>query len=383
MILPPQFSADFQTIYEALKPLTNQAYFVGGAVRDSLLGREICDLDIEVYGIAPDRFAKLMGELGAHGVGQSFFVYKLGKFDLSLPRRELKLGVGHRGFEVEWENDPRKASARRDFTINAMMINIFTLELFDFHGGRDDLAAKRIRHIDDRAFIEDSLRVLRAARFAARFGFTIAEQTVALCQTLAIDDLSKERIWGECEKIFASPEAVKGLYFMIKLGVARQLWGRDDAPLSLFRALKRVKLGYADRTVGFLYALRCSWHLPIAQLCGSVGAPKAIARSLRAMPSAPKRVSDRFLIAVSLKMALKNWAGTTILGLENEAKRLGVFDRAFEPIRAKELFEEGYTQGYELGRELRARTLAKTKEYGKSLSTADRNRRSHGTNSRD
>ncbi|MDR2638238.1 MAG: CCA tRNA nucleotidyltransferase, partial [Helicobacteraceae bacterium] len=170
MRLPERFQADFSRIKAAIEPLTKRAYFVGGATRDWLLKRDFNDIDIEIYDISPDRFDEVMKAIGAIGVGKSYFVYKLGAFDLSLPRSEQKTGRGHKAFGVAWENDPLKACRRRDFTINAIMIDIFSGERLDFYGGGRDLEAKMIRHIDDRAFAEDSLRVLRAARFAARLG---------------------------------------------------------------------------------------------------------------------------------------------------------------------------------------------------------------------
>ena len=229
MNLSAALQADFQTLLNALKPHTKRAFFVGGAVRDHLLGRSVKDLDIEVYDIPPERFHALMQSLGAKGAGKSFFVYKLGLLDVSLPRSERKIARGHGGFEVSWCNDPKQASRRRDFTINSMMIDLFSGELLDFHGGRADLQAGLLRHIDDRAFAEDSLRVLRAMQFAARFSFKVAPETIALCRQIPLDDLPKERIWGEFEKLLAASDPIKGVYFMIALGISRQLLGFKHA----------------------------------------------------------------------------------------------------------------------------------------------------------
>ena len=112
---------------------TKRAYLVGGVVRDLLLNAPINDLDIEVYDINLNEFEKIMKSIGAVGVGKSFFVYKFGDIDVSLPRIETKVGDLHNSFEVSITQDERTASSRRDFTLNAMMINIFTGGFLDFH----------------------------------------------------------------------------------------------------------------------------------------------------------------------------------------------------------------------------------------------------------
>jgi tRNA nucleotidyltransferase (CCA-adding enzyme) len=88
-------------IIDFLKPYTSRAYLVGGAVRDILMNKTPNDFDIEIYDISPTIFEKLMEKLGAKGVGKNFFVYKYKNFDLSLPRIENKIGIGHKGFKVK------------------------------------------------------------------------------------------------------------------------------------------------------------------------------------------------------------------------------------------------------------------------------------------
>lgn len=366
MTLPHLFKKDFQTLFDALAPLTKRAYFVGGAVRDFLMGRPLKDVDIEVYDIPPEQFCNLMERLGAKGVGKSFFVYKLGLLDVSLPRSERKVAPGHAGFDVSWCNDPLLASARRDFTINALMINLFSGELLDFHGGRADMDAKLLRHIDDRAFGEDSLRVLRAMQFAARFSFRIAPKTVTLCRQIPLDDLPRERIWGEFEKLLGADDPLKGVYFMIALRIAHRLWGIDRAPLGFFRAVRRLP------PPCLLYALRSRLHLGLRRLCGPIGAPKRIERELARWPLPPKRVSDRFLAAVALKGPLSQWPGLYELGLAGRADALGLLKAPLDPgVNAADLLGEGYVQGPALGRELRRRILNKVRNYGKTVPSAD------------
>ena len=106
-------------------------------------------------------------------------------------------------FEVAYADDERVASLRRDFTVNAMMINIFDGSFLDFYGGERDLKRGILRHIDDEKFAEDSLRVLRAVQFSARLNFRIARDSLRLMKRLSISDLSRERINGELMKLLS------------------------------------------------------------------------------------------------------------------------------------------------------------------------------------
>jgi len=206
-----------------------RAMLVGGCVRDELMAVAHKDWDVEVYGIAPD---KLRGILDAFGdvniVGEAFTVYKIGEdLDVSIPRRERKTGKGHRGFIVE--GDPEmsfeEACSRRDFTINAILKDPLTGEIVDPTGGREDLEKRIIRHVSSATFAEDSLRVLRAAQFAARFEFDIAPETVAICKTIDVTDLPRERVWGELEKILLKAQSPSiGLKWLYDLGVVRQIF---------------------------------------------------------------------------------------------------------------------------------------------------------------
>lgn len=188
-------------------------YLVGGCVRDAILspGTAPKDVDLEVYGADLDDLAHELSRIGyVDDVGSYFEVLKMRTggedFDIALPRREVKTGTGHRGFEIV--ADPFAplvdASARRDFTINALMFDPRTGDLVDCWGGLADLRAGVLRHTTD-AFAEDPLRVLRGAQFAARFGFTMDPETAALCRSLTGEyaTLPKERVWTEWHKIAA------------------------------------------------------------------------------------------------------------------------------------------------------------------------------------
>ncbi len=206
-----------------------RALLVGGCVRDALMGRAAKDWDVEVYGVEPAALRELLARFGrVDTVGEAFTVYKLGAhLDVSLPRRERKAGRGHRGFVIA--GDPHmtiaEAARRRDFTINAILADPLTGEIIDPFDGRADLACKLLRAIAPDTFIEDSLRVLRAAQFAARFEFDIESMTVELCRTIDLTDLPAERIWGELEKLLlhATRPSI-GCEWLAKLGATAQLF---------------------------------------------------------------------------------------------------------------------------------------------------------------
>jgi len=217
-------------ICKAVRDAGGKAYLVGGLVRDRLMGSTdpARDYDLEVYGVDGAALRPLLEKFGrVNAVGEAFTVYKVGDIDVSIPRRDSKTGKGHKGFTVT--GDPSmtvdEAARRRDFTINAIMCDPLTGDVVDPHGGQADLKAKRLRAVDPATFIEDSLRVLRAMQFAARFEFTIDPATVALCRTIDLDDLPSERIWGEFEKLLLRARRPSiGLAAGLELGVIDKLF---------------------------------------------------------------------------------------------------------------------------------------------------------------
>ena len=219
--------ADARAIATAVRDAGGRALIVGGWVRDRLLGRESKDVDIEVFGVPADRLKMLLESLGrVESVGESFQVFKAGDVDVSLPRRESKTGRGHKGFEVA--GDPsmpiEEAARRRDFTINAISWDPLTGEYMDPFDGRGDLTRKTLRIVDRSTFGDDSLRVLRAIQFAARFDLTLDPGTFALCRSIPLDDLPAERVWGEIEKLLFAPRPSIGFALALSLGVVERLF---------------------------------------------------------------------------------------------------------------------------------------------------------------
>ena len=214
-------------IAAAVRGAGGRALIVGGWVRDRLLGHESKDLDLEVYGIAPDRLRDLLEQFGRiEAIGESFQVYKLGDIDVSLPRRDSKSGRGHRGFLVVGDPDMsiEDAARRRDVTINAIGWDPLTEEYVDPFGGRADLERRLLRVVDPTTFPDDSLRVLRAVQFAARFELAVDDATRAICRGIALDDLPAERVWGEIEKLLLARRPSIGFELALDLGVIAKLF---------------------------------------------------------------------------------------------------------------------------------------------------------------
>lgn len=199
-------------IAEDIRAAGGRAFLVGGFVRDTLLGlSDSRDYDVEVFHISNEMLLEILQKFGKpSAVGRAFGVLHLSMrglaIDFSFPRTESKQGYGHRGFLVETHSDLtfEAAAYRRDFTVNAMGMELPSLEICDPYGGREDLRQKILRHVG-KAFSEDSLRVLRGVQFASRFSLTLHPETANLCRTLSLEDLSRERIWEELRKWLLKP----------------------------------------------------------------------------------------------------------------------------------------------------------------------------------
>lgn len=227
-------------VLSRIREVGGAPYLVGGAVRDALMNRDIPikDFDFEVYELSIDKLIDALSCFGnVETVGRSFGVIKLFMgdsldLDFALPRRESKTGRGHRGFVVSSEpNMPKQeACARRDFTINAMLMNPFSGEIIDFFDGQRDLSAGILKHTSPH-FVEDPLRPLRGMQFAARFNMILHDDTAKLCRSLVSEakSLASERIFAEWEKWATfSDYPSRGLEALIKMGWDR-LFGKMAA----------------------------------------------------------------------------------------------------------------------------------------------------------
>lgn len=249
-------------IAERIREEGGRAYFVGGCVRDELLGQVPKDYDLEVYGIVAEKLPSILEEFGkVDSVGSSFQVYKLEGLDISLPRREQRdrRQRGHRAFIVE--GDPFmtfvEACSRRDFTINAIMKDVLTEEIIDPFDGAQDLKDGILRVVSEQTFKEDSLRVLRLAQFHSRFGFFIEEKTVRLAQEVDLSDLPRERIWTEMEKLLMKSEKPSlGLLALVLLGIREKLFPELLLSTKVLGAVDNTKRPY--NWTGLKYPQRLS-----------------------------------------------------------------------------------------------------------------------------
>ena len=209
-------------------PALAEAYIVGGAVRDALLGFSSKDLDLEVFGVSYDQLAKALSPWGRTDlVGKSFGVLKLRAasgvvYDFSLPRRDSKRGPGHKGFEIDLLPNVtlKEAAGRRDFTINALMFDPRREQVLDFFDGQGALERRILRHTTP-AFVEDPLRVLRGMQLAGRFDLKADPETLALCRQIraGYGELVPDRIRDEwCKWAAKSARPSAGLRFLDESG---------------------------------------------------------------------------------------------------------------------------------------------------------------------
>ena len=219
-------------ISTAITVAGGRALVVGGYVRDEVLsrmGRPVVpkDIDIEVYGLDYPRLKEVLQAFGrVDEVGAQFGILKVQDLDVSMPRRDSKVGMGHRGIQVT--GDPTmsipEAARRRDFTINSLCMDPITGEVFDYYGGIDDLRIRLVRATDKELFQDDPLRALRAVQFASRFDFSIESETMEICRRMPIEEVTRERVGDEWRKMLLKSERPSiGLELARDLGILEKL----------------------------------------------------------------------------------------------------------------------------------------------------------------
>jgi len=360
-------------ITEDIRSAGGRVFLVGGFVRDSLLGilGEVRDFDIEVYRINQE---KLLSILSNHGkpnlIGKAFGVVHLSRqnihYDFSFPRTESKTGNGHRAFDVQ--TDPNlsfeAAAKRRDFTINAMGMELPGLELVDPYNGRKDLENKILRHVSE-AFAEDSLRVLRAVQFAARFELKAAGETIELCKTLSLSDLSRERIEEEFRKwLLKGVKPSYGLEFFCEVGLQKMfseisLQGNLGTILDSL-AKHRNNLNQQEAEILMFAGLLClpganpidflkKW-IPVNMLLKKV---PALLNSLSMLNQNLYRCSLKaggLKLPAMLKSVIEN-NSELYENAQKAGKEMGIWEKAPEPfITGQMLLDMGFKPGPNIGR---------------------------------
>lgn len=315
-------------------PKHSKPYMVGGCVRDIVMNIKPQDFDIEIYNLNTQEFEVCMNKLKANGVGKAFFVYKFGSFDISLPRSESKNGIGHRAFSVEIETDMQKACKRRDFTINSMMLDLDNNSILDFYGGIKDIKNKLIRAVDFTTFQDDSLRVLRAVQFSARFGFRIELETINVCNKLDISDLSKDRIRVEFDKLLTAKNQHFGLFYLLKTGVFYKLYNIQLSTIEFIRishTLQHAVKFFEQSKSGLLFYIVSSiTKTPISKLNLKSGYSIYANSLTKSQKRIPTIITDRFLVGVSTKIPIKEWLGSFKSGVYNKSQHLNVWGNIFK-----------------------------------------------------
>jgi poly(A) polymerase len=292
------------TIVEKVRHRGFQAYLVGGCVRDLLLGREPKDYDVATNA-TPEQVMKIFPE--TYAVGAQFGVVLVpspeGDVEVATFRSDIGYSDGRHPDEVRFSADPREDVARRDFTINGMLLDPVSNEVLDFVGGRKDLEAKIIRTIGDpkHRFVEDKLRMLRAIRFAARFGYTIEPATFAAIEELAdeIQVVSRERVRDELTRMLIEGQARRAFLLLDESGLLQQVLPE----ISAMKGVGQPPQFHPEGDV-FVHTLLLLENLPVP--CSPALAWGALLHDVGKPPTfrvAPDRIRFDGHVEVGVKMA--------------------------------------------------------------------------------
>jgi tRNA nucleotidyltransferase (CCA-adding enzyme) len=327
-----------------------KTYSVGGAVRDELLGLPVADRDYVVVGATPEE----MTQLGFKPVGKDFpvFLHPQTHAEYALARTERKVARGYKGFRIHCAPDVtlEQDLERRDLTINAMARDEQGT-LVDPHGGAADLERGVLRHVSA-AFIEDPVRILRVARFAARFGFAVAPQTLALMRSMVAegeaDALVPERVWQEFSRGLMEPDPGRMFSVLAEAGLLDKL-------------LPELELAFADgrpandaaRVLVRSLACAVECRLALAPRFALVAWPVLPGRNadeLSQRMKAPNDCRDLALLAqrhgAALKQAASSRAPALLKLLEagDAFRRPQRFDELIALCQCRERAEHGWTE---------------------------------------
>jgi len=278
-----------ETIGDILR--RGRIYEVGGAVRDRFLqlNQKVKDRDYLVTGIPYDELTHILRNHGRVGlVGRSFGVIKFTQFrkekqhtfDITLPRREHSTGIAHTDFEVDFDPDLKVEEdlVRRDFTINAMALDLDNETIIDPLGGRLDLEKRQLRMTSPTSFEEDPLRMLRAVQFAARFDFMIEPETFKSLRQHAplINTVSEERIAEELNKLLTrSEKPSEGFRIMLSSGLLKEILPELEACVGVDQPGGYHKYDVFEHTMHCLDACAPDLRLRLAALFHDVNKPQA------------------------------------------------------------------------------------------------------------
>jgi tRNA nucleotidyltransferase (CCA-adding enzyme) len=307
-----------------------QVYLVGGAVRDELLGRSVRERDWVVVGATPEQLL----QQGYRSAGRDFpvFLHPESHEEYALARLERKTGPGYRGFTTEFSPAVSLAEdlRRRDLSINAMA-RAADGQIIDPYGGRDDLERRVLRHVSD-AFAEDPVRILRVARFAARFaplGFTIAPETLALMRRMVqageAAALVSERVWRELERALGEPQPTRFFEVLDECG-------------ALAVVMPELVPQHAAALAALALAARLGAAAPVRWAVLLADRGTAQVESLGARLRAPNEYRELALLAARLDGLLRS-AGQPACQLPREPEGLMTLLEQADALRRPERFE--------------------------------------------
>jgi tRNA nucleotidyltransferase (CCA-adding enzyme) len=318
------------------------AHLVGGAVRDLLLGRDRADIDVAVEGDLAELSRRLGGEVRHHERFATATVRLDGlRVDLAATRTET---YSHPGALPEVRPAPLAADlARRDFTVNAMAVPLAgDPKLIDPHGGLRDLQRGQLRVLHANSFVDDPTRALRAARYAARYGFTLGPDTAELLHRTDLSAVSRDRTDAELRKLAAEPEARRAFELLVEWGLLEV----EPGALELAAAVGELAAGEPWRMV-----VRRADAVLAAALGRGVGEARQLAS---AEPSRPSEAVDRARGRTAVELALARALGAQWLDryvTEWRGVRL--------EIDGNDLISEGVREGPAVGRGLDVALRAK------------------------
>ena len=302
-------------------PVPGKVYEVGGAVRDRLLGRPVQDRDFVVVGATPEE----MERAGFKPVGSDFpvFLHPETHDEYALARTERKSGRGYKGFTVHTSPDVtlEEDLARRDLTINAIAADVDG-KIIDPFGGVSDLQQGILRHVSE-AFVEDPVRLLRIARFVARYGFRIASETEALLRTMVangeVDALVSERVWQELSKGLMEPAPVRMLDTLDQVGALVRI-------LPEWKSVEPIRVKQALATAA-------QQNLPLAARFALlfVGAPEEAVAAAGVRLRAPAE-------CVELALILQRHGHAMMAAMRADAEALVALLQHLDPYRRPERF---------------------------------------------
>jgi len=263
----------YEDVIQTITDVGGRFLFVGGCVRDALLDVPVKDYDAEVYNVDPEKLEDVLKILGPVSfAGQSFGVYHLHHrhLEISIPRKDQKIGTGHRGFEIS--ADPflsfPEASRRRDLTMNSMGYDPVTNELLDPWQGQQDIKDKVLRATDPKVFGDDPLRALRVMQLSARFLMKPDDELIEICSQQDLSELPSERILTEFKKLLVKGQKPSwGLGFLKEAKLLKYIAGLNDIKDSGWEIfLEKLDSGtkqWDDDSAKFGFMLIIiAWYLP-------------------------------------------------------------------------------------------------------------------------